>query len=158
MKPSLLFAIAFLTLAAVPARLHGWGGSHSGSFSASDGSWSHSGSTTWTGRYGNTYSTSHSGSGSYGDGWHTGSGTYSNSMGGSGSWNHSGGGGYGYHYGATSVNGTGAYGGSYHYGGVNYGGCYGGGLHAGYVSTPSGGASAAVFAGPCARAGFYRRW
>jgi hypothetical protein len=37
------------------------------------GSWSHSGSTSYTGRGGDTYSTSHSGSGSYG-GYHYGGG------------------------------------------------------------------------------------
>jgi hypothetical protein len=41
------------------------------------GSWNHSGSTTWTGRYGNTYTTSHSGSRSYYGGYHSGSGSWS---------------------------------------------------------------------------------
>jgi hypothetical protein len=60
------------------------------------GSWSHSGSTSYTGRGGNTYSTSHSGSGS---GYHYGGG--------------------GYHYAGRA-----SYGGGYHY--ASGGACYGG--------------------------------
>src|SRR5438034_1208928 len=46
--------------------------SHSGSTSGGWGGASHSGSTSYTGRGGNTYSTSHSGSASYGGGYHYG--------------------------------------------------------------------------------------
>ena len=89
------------------------GGYHGGS-----GSWNRSGSASYTGRGGNTYSRSYSSSGS---GYHGGS--------------YSGGGGY--HYG------SGYYGGGYHYGGGSYsasgGGYYAGGFHpggflAGYAS------------------------
>jgi hypothetical protein len=79
------------------------------------GSWNRSGSATFTGRYGNTYSANYSRSGSYGGG----------------SWNRSG-----------SISGTGAYGNTYSrsYSGSGY---YGGGFHAGYVSGPYGSAYAA---------------
>lgn len=155
MKLRLLLAIAF---AAIPTIVFGWGGSHSGSFSASDGHWSSSGSTSWTSRSGQTYDASHSASGNYGAGWHTGSGSYSNSWGGSGNWSHAAANGYGYHYGATSVNGVGACGGAYHYGGASYGGCYGVGFRAGYVAAPAVVAPAPIVCAPVARVGFYRRW
>jgi hypothetical protein len=71
------------------------------------GSWNRSGSASFTGRGGNTYSRSYSGSGSFSGGGYRGGGYRY-------------GGGYGgYHYG---------YGG-YHYGGG--GGYYGGGFHPG---------------------------
>jgi hypothetical protein len=71
------------------------------------GSWNRSGSASFTGRYGNTYSANYSRSGSFGGG----------------GWNRSG-------YGSV----TGAYGNTYS---RSYGsGYYGGGFHAGYVSGP----------------------
>jgi hypothetical protein len=77
------------------------------------GSWNRSGSASYTGRGGNTYSRSYSGSGSF-SGDRYGGGGY-----------HYGGGGY--HYGG------GAYGGGYHYGGGygGGGGYYAGGFHPG---------------------------
>ncbi len=179
--PALLLVLATALLApAVPAAW-AWGASHSGSYSASDGHWSSSGSTSWTNRYGQSESTSHSGSGSYGDGSHSGSGSYNSSWGNSGSWNHYGGGGDGYHYGGGSYsgsNGSGSayhsssYSGStYHYGSASYGGCYASGFHVGYVAPPppvapvgvaavSGpaGGVAAVRVGPFVRTGYYRAW
>ena len=89
----------------IPSKAMAWGG----------GSWNRSGSASYTGRYGNTYSRSWSGSGSgyhyggYGGGYHYGGGTYS-----------------GYHYGGGGYYGDG-------------GGYYGGGFRpgsflAGYAS------------------------
>jgi hypothetical protein len=73
------------------------------------GSWNRSGSASFTGRYGNTYSRSYSGSGSF-SGDRYGGGGY-----------HYGGGGYGY-----------GGGGGYHYGyGGGGGGYYAGGFHPG---------------------------
>ena len=76
------------------------------------GSWNRSGSASFTGRYGNTYSGSYSRSGSFGGG----------------GWNR---------YGSGSV--TGAYGNTYSrsYSGSGY---YGGGFRGGYVSGPYGAA------------------
>jgi hypothetical protein len=76
------------------------------------GGWNRSGSASFTGRYGNTYSGSYSRSGSFGGG----------------GWNR---------YGSGSV--TGAYGNTYSrsYSGSGY---YGGGFRGGYVSGPYGGA------------------
>src|SRR5260370_21322312 len=72
------------------------------------GSWNRSGSASYTGRGGNTYSRSYSGYGSFsGDRY----------------------GGGGYHYGGGYRYGGGAYGGGYHYGGG--GGYYAGGFHPG---------------------------
>jgi hypothetical protein len=76
------------------------------------GGWNRSGSASFTGRYGNTYSGNYSRGGSFGGG----------------GWNR---------YGSGSV--TGAYGNTYSrsYSGS---GCYGGGFHAGYASGPYGAA------------------
>jgi len=93
----------------IPSEAMAWGG----------GSWNRSGSASYTGRGGNTYSRSYSSSGSgyrYGGGYHYGGGNY----------------GGGYRYGGGTY-----YGGGYHYAGG--GGYYGGGFRpgvflAGYAS------------------------
>jgi len=83
------------TLAAIAPQAMGWGCSrsfsgggryggsfsHSGSSSGGYGGFSHSGSTSYTSRYGHTYSGSHSGSGTYGYGGASYHGSYSGSAG-----------------------------------------------------------------------------
>ncbi len=103
-------AVSAAAILLIPSEVQAWGASHSSSTSWGGGGWNHSGSTTWNGRYGNSYTTSHSGSGSYYGGYHSGSGSF-----------------------------HGAYGNTYHYSGGGYHGVYGGGFHAGYVSGPYGG-------------------
>ncbi len=115
-KSFLLITLAASAAALLlPTHAFAWGACHTSSTSWGGGSFDHSGSTTWTGRYGNSYTTSHSGSGSYGGGYHSYSGS-----------------------------GTGAWGNTYHYSGGGYGGVYGGGIHAGYVSGPYGGSAGFV--------------
>jgi hypothetical protein len=110
MKTALILLTLSLALVA-SSRVLAYGGCHSGSFHASDGHWSSSGSSSWTTRSGQTYNTSHSASGQYGDGWHTGSGSYHGSAGGSANWNRSAATGYGWHASTGEVSG-GAYGGA----------------------------------------------
>jgi len=122
-RTTLVILVAAALTAAVPSHAFGWGCSrsfsgsgrfggsfsHSGSTTGGWGDFSHSGSTSYTNRYGQTYSGSHSGSGTYGYGGVNYHGSYSNSWGGSGTYH-----GSAYH--------TGYYGGPSYYGyhGVTY--------------------------------------
>lgn len=80
MKKPLLLLTAFAFV--LPLSVFAWGGSHSSSTSFGGGSWSHSGSSSFTGRYGNTYNTSHSSSGTYGGCYHYGGVGYGGCYGG----------------------------------------------------------------------------
>src|ERR1700746_4146930 len=70
LKITMLRNILVLTVAVCVATL--LMSADAGSFGG--GSWNRSGSTSYTGRYGNTYSRNYSSSGSYGGGYHYGGG------------------------------------------------------------------------------------
>lgn len=65
--PTTLLLAASLTFS-LPSLAPAYGGCHRGSFHASNGHYTSSGSTSWTSRSGQTYTASHHSTGSYGHG------------------------------------------------------------------------------------------